>query len=143
MDCCDPGLPSSRAACPSCGANGRTVQWITVKSLLTARALERAGAAEYRVCGSSTCDVVYFADGFVFRREDVRVPVFSKEPPGERLVCYCFDIAEDQIDAATESRIRTHVSAGRCACETRNPEGRCCLGNLRALAQAPAPPTQA
>lgn len=66
----------------------RSVQWITVKSLLTARALERADAGEYLFCGSRACDVVYFtdsADGAAFLRVDVRVPVFPKEPPGERL----------------------------------------------------------
>ncbi|MGH9389518.1 MAG: putative iron-sulfur cluster-binding metallochaperone [Vicinamibacteria bacterium] len=133
MDCCDPGAPSTRALCRSCGAAGRNVEWITVKSLLTARALERADASEYRFCGSPGCDVVYFTERLAFRREDVRVPAFPKEPPGARVVCYCFEIVEGGIDAETESRIRAHVSAGRCACEIKNPEGRCCLGNLRSL----------
>ena len=91
MDCCEPKAISLRAVCPSCGAAGGNVEWITVKSLLTARALERADATEYRFCGSPGCDVVYFADSLLFMREDVRAPVFSKEPPGERVVCYCFE----------------------------------------------------
>ncbi len=135
MDCCEPEA-QSRSLCPSCGATGRNVQWITVKSLLTAQALERADAGEYLFCGSPACDVVYFtnsADGAAFLRVDVRVPVFPKEPPGERVACYCFEIVESRIDAETESRIRAHVSAGRCACEIKNPEGRCCLGNVRSL----------
>lgn len=133
MEPCESGAPSPRAPCPSCGVAGRNVEWITVKSLLTARALERADATEYRLCGSPGCDVVYFADSLLFMREDVRAPVFPKEPPGARVVCYCFEIVEGRIDAETESQIRAHVTAGRCACELKNPEGRCCLGNLRYL----------
>ncbi|MGH9333838.1 MAG: putative iron-sulfur cluster-binding metallochaperone, partial [Vicinamibacteria bacterium] len=102
---------------------------ITVKSLLTARALERFAPVEYRFCASPECEVVYFTDAIFFGCADVRVPVLQKQQPGDRTVCYCFDIDEREMDAAAESRIRAHVSAKRCACETRNPEGRCCLPN--------------
>ena len=27
-------------------------------------------------------------------------------------------------------RVRAHISAGRCACEVRNPRGACCLGDV-------------
>ena len=27
-------------------------------------------------------------------------------------------------------RVRGHISAARCACDLRNPRGRCCLGEL-------------
>ncbi len=112
---------------------GRSVQLVTVNSLLTARALERLTVKEHRFCATPDCEVVYFSEVTLFGREDVRVPVFQKEPSGRRMVCYCFEVSEDDADAAAESRIRTHVRAGRCACELRNPEGRCCLGNLWAV----------
>jgi hypothetical protein len=63
-------------------------------------------------------------------------------------ICYCFDITErmvlEEIEAtgrtAIPDYIKAQVKAGRCACETKNPSGRCCLGVvttvvLRALRQ--------
>jgi hypothetical protein len=60
---------------------------------------------------------------------------------GERLVCYCFDESEASIRAELREhgrsgaveRIRAHIAARRCACETRNPRGVCCLGDLIAV----------
>ncbi len=138
MDCCQREGELDCRTCPRCGSAGRSVQLITVKSLLTARALERLTLKEHRFCATPDCEVVYFSEETLFGREDVRVPVFQKEPSGRRMVCYCFEITEDDADAAAESRIRTHVQAGRCACELRNPEGRCCLGNLWAVTRITA-----
>ena len=36
--------------------------------------------------------------------------------------------------AAVEAGIR----AGKCACDIRNPQGSCCLGNVRAVVMAAA-----
>lgn len=33
----------------------------------------------------------------VFDRDEIVVPVFQKEPAGERTVCYCFAISEREI----------------------------------------------
>ncbi|MGH9461002.1 MAG: putative iron-sulfur cluster-binding metallochaperone [Vicinamibacteria bacterium] len=131
MDCRERELDSR--TCPLCRSLGRSVQLITVKSLLTARALEKLTLQDHRFCATPDCEVVYYSEQTVYRREGVRVPVFQKEPSGRRIVCYCFEVSEDDADAGAESRIRTHVQAGRCACELRNPEGRCCLGNLWAF----------
>jgi hypothetical protein len=41
--------------------------------------------------------------------------------------------------ASSESRmaivddINTGINAGQCACDLRNPQGSCCLGNVRGL----------
>ena len=34
-----------------------------------------------------------------------------------------------------ETLVETGIAAGRCACELRNPQGSCCLGNVRVLVQ--------
>lgn len=135
MDCCSVGAEQIRRdVCPDCGTLGRKVQRITLKSLLTSMALERLSAGNHYFCSTPTCTVVYYSRGEVFQRNEVRVPVFVKEPPGQRLLCYCFEVAEHEIDGADDERIRNHVQAGRCACEVRNPEGTCCLGYVvRAL----------
>jgi hypothetical protein len=113
----------------------------TVKAVLIDRALERVNPAAFFFCASPTCDTVYFAaDGQCFAAADLRVPVWQKQPPGSRTVCYCFgeneadirrEIERDGSSAAVE-RVRGHIAAKRCACDIRNPRGVCCLGDVAA-----------
>lgn len=144
--CCTvkPAEIPAATACPECLRAGRSVERITLKALLRPAVLERLSAPQHRFCASASCEVVYFGQGEVFHRDDVLVPVFQKEREGERTVCYCFAVGEDQIRreveasgrSASADRIKTLVQAERCACEVRNPQGSCCLGNVVALAKA-------
>jgi hypothetical protein len=97
--------------------------------------------------------VVYFGEDETFRREDAAVAVFQKEPAGSRTLCYCFAVSEEDVRreiaetgrSTAGRRIADHVQAGRCACEIKNPQGSCCLGNVTAaekalLAEAPGSP---
>lgn len=145
-DCCRVGEPAVEAPdrCPDCGRVGRKLDRITLKALLRPEALARLKPPEHRFCPSVSCRVVYFGRGEVFRREDVLVPVFQKEPTGDRTVCYCFAVSEGDIRREVEAsgrstaleRITELVKAERCACEVRNPQGACCLGNVAAVVQA-------
>ena len=107
----------------------------------------RLSAPEHRFCSTPECPVVYFGHGEVFRRGDLTVPVFQKEPAGARTVCYCFAITEMEIQQELAAsgrsiawdRVTELVKAGRCACEVKNPQGSCCLGNLAAVARALTP----
>jgi hypothetical protein len=140
------GEPAAEAPdrCPDCGRVGRKVDRITLKALLRPEALARLKAPEHRFCTSVSCRVVYFGLSEVFRRDDVLVPVFQKEPAGDRTVCYCFAVSEDDIRREVEAsgrstaveRITELVKADRCACEVRNPQGTCCLGNVAAVVKA-------
>jgi hypothetical protein len=112
--------------------------------MLTTLALARYGHHAYRFCSDPQCSVVYFGeDGTVFTTSDVRERVSQKEPPGRRTVCYCFGENEAEIAAEIErrgysdavERVRTHIAAGRCACEIRNPRGACCLGDVIAAVE--------
>ena len=139
-DCCDRTAtePGART-CPTCGVQGAAVQLQTVKALLTEIALRRVQVTHYRFCGSAACDVVYFGDaGDRFGTQDVRMPVWHKQPAGSRLLCYCFGETEAVIRkelaqsgrAEVVARIREHIAAERCACDIRNPRGACCLGDV-------------
>lgn len=128
--------------CPASQTTGKPVDVQTVKALLREPALRRINSsATHHFCPDPSCDVVYFdGDGSVYRRGDIRVPVWEKEPFGSRMICYCF--GENEADIRTEldqsgasqavARVRAHIAAGRCACEIRNPRGVCCLGDLSA-----------
>lgn len=141
--CCTTGgdEPVDQRRCVECGRPGRAVDLVTLKALLRPASLESLSAGEHAFCASPGCDVVYFGEGGVYRRDDVAVPVFQKEPVGRRTVCYCFDVGEDVIRREVESdgvsasaeRIKRLVRDERCACELRNPQGSCCLGNVTAV----------
>ena len=86
-DCCRVGEPAVEAPdrCPECGRVGRKLDRITLKALLRPDALARLSAPEHRFCPSASCRLVYFGLGEIFRREDVLVPVFQKEPAGDQI----------------------------------------------------------
>lgn len=145
-DCCQVENPrgAGPARCADCDQPGRTVDPITVKALLRPEALSRLSAPAHRFCSTASCPVVYFGEGEAFDREEVAVPVFHKEPAGDRTVCYCFAISEADLRreiaktgrSTAAQRITEHVRAGRCACEVRNPQGSCCLGHVAAVVKA-------
>lgn len=90
--------------------------------------------------------MVYFAvdpQAPVFRRDDLLVRVGAKEEADPIPVCYCFGFTRKDIAneiAATggstvADRITVQVKAGNCACEVKNPSGKCCLGNVVRVSQ--------
>jgi copper chaperone CopZ len=112
-----------------------------VRSLVTPELADTVREATYRFCESPTCDVVYFSETDPerrFLRSDLRVHVGQKatEPPIQ--VCYCFDWTTDDIErefhltgtTTIPDRIKEKVQHGFCQCETMNPQGTCCLGNV-------------
>ncbi len=144
--CCVPQSGSNESAshCPVCESPGRQVERITLKALLRPAALMRLSAPAHRFCPTAGCMVVYFGIGEVFERGDVMVPVFQKESPGARTVCYCFALTEEDIRrelteaglSSASERITQLVKDERCACEVRNPQGNCCLGNVAEVTKA-------
>jgi hypothetical protein len=104
--------------------------------------------AQYYFCEAPACDVVYFPSNPqapTFHRADLLVRVGLKEKHDPVPVCYCFGVARsdiaDEVRQAEKSkaaeRIKGEVKAGNCACEVKNPSGKCCLGDvIRAVQNA-------
>ncbi len=142
-DCCKSPLQRERAdlaVCKECGLKGRAVQRITPESLLLEDRKARLGPSQYYYCASATCGVVYFSneDDIYFQKTDLRVRVGQKETEDPILVCYCFghtrasvwEEIENTGASTVEADIKEKVRAGLCACEIKNPQGSCCLGNV-------------
>jgi hypothetical protein len=93
----------------------------------------------YWFCSTRECPVVYFSDDGtqVFEKADVRETVYQKEPQEDDTpICYCFafkvgDIENPEYTQRILSVIEEGIRAGQCACDWRNPQGNCCLGNVR------------
>jgi Zinc binding domain len=134
--------PRAMSACPQCGKAGKPVGAQTVKAMLSVT-LRKVHDTQYLFCRTQTCPVVYFsADGKeTFSIEEVRERVYQKQPEAEDVfICYCFchtvgDLravsSEDRI--AIVDDINTGINAGQCACDLRNPQGSCCLGNVHSV----------
>lgn len=126
--------------CPQCGQTGKPVQGQTVKALL-AISLRAVREVEYRFCRTATCPVAYFAsDGQqMFTLDQVRGSVYQKAQHADATpLCYCFGYTLGTVRAMTRAQraaviddINAGIQAGQCACDLRNPQGSCCLGNVR------------
>jgi hypothetical protein len=102
--------------------------------------------AAFHVCKTSACPVVYFsAEGTAqYTIKDLRYTAGFKEGPGPVPVCYCFGVTEEMIlkevrktgKSTYSTWIAKEVKDGNCACDVRNPAGRCCLGEIK-LVEAP------
>jgi Zinc binding domain/BFD-like [2Fe-2S] binding domain len=132
-------------ACPANGARSKQVDMLTVRSLVRQLPL-RMPVTQYYFCEAPDCDVVYFSvdpQAPIFRRADLLVRVGVKEESDPIPVCYCFGFTRKDIEneiAATgrstmADRITAEVKAGNCACEVKNPSGKCCLGNVARVSQ--------
>ncbi len=127
--------------CPACSTKGRKVEPLTVRALVQHELVSQVRDAPYRFCESPACDVVYFSEkdpGHRFVRSELRVRVGQKEIEPPVQVCYCFDWTTDDIErelrltgsTTIPDRIKQKIQQGFCHCETMNPQGTCCLGNV-------------
>jgi len=128
--------------CPSCGKKGRTVKPITIDSLVVDSARRRVRRTDgFRFCAEPSCEVAYFhpETGDRFLRSDVKVRVGQKETTPPRTVCYCFKHTVEEIEEEVRRTGASHVAdeitemcrQGLNRCEETNPQGACCLGNVR------------
>ena len=139
--CCEVDGAAGREGCPSCGRQGRPVSRATVGALARLEVeASRLAAKHYQFCKTPTCPVVYFAPESVrIERDDVRVGVHQKDNgPGVPL-CYCFGYTRARLVGEGKGAVAfvgAEVKARRCACDVKNPSGRCCLGDLRRFLRA-------
>jgi len=137
--CCGPSSETpERAVCPEDGSKGDPVKRLTVAAQMRGPVPPKQ---EFWLCRSPGCSVVYFgSEGATVTTDQVHeVPSFKEG--GRGLACYCFGYLETQIaeevrasgTSSTVASVEDQVRAGNCACEVRNPSGKCCLKDLKAV----------
>lgn len=126
----------NQAICPTCQQTGKPTETLTLKALL-AVPLTELRDVEYHFCATPDCATVYFsADGAqCFHEAQLRDRVYQKRPDDPNVfVCYCFRHTIESIKQepkAVVAAVTQGIKAGLCACDIRNPQGTCCLGNVR------------
>lgn len=151
MDCCtretialqgvtDEPKIEIRAKCSNCVGASRYVTKKTMLLMLKPELFEYVSDKQYYFCANRDCRIVYFPEfqGTCFYTSDLRVRVGTKENDAPKPLCYCFGFDEsdfrDEIKATGKTeilgRIAELLKAGMCDCETRNPSGACCLGDI-------------
>jgi len=147
--CCSvnetPAAAAAVMACPVSGTRSKQVDLLTVRSLVRQLPFG-ARRAQYYFCDAPGCDVVYFPShpgAPTFHQADLLVRVGAKETEDPIPVCYCFGFTREHLwneirqtgASSAAGRIRAEVKAGHCACEVKNPSGKCCLGNVTRTVQ--------
>jgi hypothetical protein len=131
--------------CPQCKEKGKAVTGQTVKAVIAVSLRAIHEDTGYYFCRTQSCPVVYFSGDceHTFTLDQVREQVYQKEPENpDVLMCYCFQYKVGDIQTASVpdretiiEDIELGIKAGQCACDLRNPQGSCCLGNIRKLFQ--------
>ena len=142
--CCDVPASGEISICKECGNKGKSVKEITLRSLVKESKLKIIKNFEgFYFCETPTCQVVYFSNSqqVYLYKVDIKVRVGIKETEDPIPVCYCFGWTRDRIfdqikqlgysNAVQE--ISAKVKSGECACEIKNPSGRCCLGGINKM----------
>lgn len=138
---------STRTECPDCETRGKTVKPITIASLVEPAALARFERRDgWRFCPSPACDTAYFHEGTQDRlpKQDVRVRIGRKETTSPRPLCYCFGYSVEDVEAdlaatgasGVGDAITEKCRQGLDRCPETNPQGSCCLGDVRAVEKA-------
>lgn len=132
--------------CPQCNSKGKNIDNATIKSLISV-SLHRVEDVKHFFCATPDCTVVYFAEdkSETFFTHDLRERVYQKEPDADDVwVCYCFfhslgdihaSMTEDEQSVIVDD-INDGIQRGHCACDWRNPQGNCCLGNVLTIVKA-------
>ena len=129
-----------RLACPRCGSVGKPVPKATVARFVAAEDLAALGEGETRFCPHPECGVAYYApQGAPIPKERLTVRLGLKESESPRPVCYCFGHTRESLAAEWAEKhsvsavmeVMAKVRAGECRCEELNPQGVCCLPELR------------
>ncbi|WP_445476342.1 Csac_0668 family 2Fe-2S cluster-binding (seleno)protein [Methanococcoides methylutens] len=90
---------------------------------------------DHWLCLDENCDVAYYTEtGSMFKKEDLKVPIWFKRDANPKYACYCNEITEEQV---IETVVNTGIDnmkdviaaikgKAKAQCKDRNPAGKCC-----------------
>ena len=127
-DCCAKTKSAKTCLCPSDGTTAKAVSTATIKHQLD-KPWQWQLDGDYYYCDNPCCDIVYFNNqDLVINREHIRTNLLDKQ-----MLCYCYGVtqADYENDEHIKAFIIQETKSKNCACEARNPSGRCCLSDFK------------
>jgi len=130
--CCTPAEKTNdkQHTCPANGRQYHQAPYSTVLHHIKQPWLNAPKEQKYYFCDDPECDIVYFGiDNSTIRKSMLRHKVGIKETSMDTLICYCFDVTKADAETHKDAKkfVIEQTKNTKCACETRNPSGRCCL----------------
>lgn len=122
--------------CPVNGKEYRLISSQTIKHHIKAPWLWDEKEQGYYFCSDPDCSVAYFGlDNSIIEKSMLRTTIGLKEKSENELICYCFGVTKKE--AKNNSEVNKFVLAEtkkkQCACQIRNPSGKCCLSDFPKL----------
>jgi len=131
-DCCSStSARSGKKDTHACPVDGQEYSAVSEQTLLQhIREPWNWQAQPMYFCSNPDCPVIYFGkDGSLLTQDDVRTDVGIKDASDQATLCYCFGICRGE--ATKNPHLKDFVVEKTreklCACEIRNPSGKCCL----------------
>ena len=135
--CCNTDTKKGRLVCSECGKNAFSVSRQTMLHQVRFPDNQNLIEGDYAFCASYDCNTGYFSETNRIPKTSLRA--FQNNQ--DAMLCYCFDISESDYRTAladgnakvVKSFVVQQTKDKLCACESRNPSGRCCLVDFRKL----------
>lgn len=136
-DCCTSSKQATAFpkthTCPSNGKTCNQVSPTTIMHHIQSPWEWHAREQGYYFCPDPDCEVVYFGeDNTTIDQSALRTRVGVKQVSDDATLCYCYGVTRS--DALGNPTVRQFVveqtRLGQCACNTRNPSGKCCLADF-------------
>jgi len=138
--CCNSTTKKTRVTCPACGQNCFPISRQTMLHQVQFPDNQDIAEGDYTCCANPDCNTGYFSTSSTILKSSLR----AFQPGQQAMLCHCFDISESiyrtALDDGTAEAIRSFVVQQTkdklCACESRNPSGRCCLASFKQMEKA-------
>ena len=126
-DCCASEIPKMQ--CPADGTLSKQVSVSTIKHQLKEPWFFELQDNVFYYCHNPECDVAYFgSDNTLIKSASLRNSDINDE-----IICYCYGVTREDYEnnQSVKEFIIQETKAKNCACEARNPSGRCCLTEFK------------
>lgn len=136
-DCCSSSCNTNqvpkRYICPANGVEYALVSLLTIKHQIKSPWSWSPTEQGYYFCSDPRCSVVYFGeDDSIIEKIDLRSEPGIKSDSADEIICYCYGVTKSQAKADPSIRdfVIEQTRLQQCACEARNPSGKCCLSKF-------------
>lgn len=102
--------------------------------------VDKVNEGNYHICLNEDCVVVYYdlEVKAIFRKEDIKIPIWFKKDANPKYICYCNKVTEEQIvnavlnDGAKDMKDIVWLTGAmkNAKCEINNPLGKCCSPSI-------------